>query len=414
MTTTFDQKLEGYANLTVQMGLGLQPGQPLMICEAPLEAAPLIRLITEAAYQAGARLVEVLWRDDALQPLRLTHAPRDSLSAYPVWRAEAMLKAAEQGAAFLYIFGADPDLLRAQDQALVNMVRQTAEKHRLPHIKEIMRRELNWSAIGVAVEGWAAKLFPDVEPARQLEQLWAVIFEVCRLEEAAPLAAWQQQAASLAVRRDYLNAKQYSALHFRGPGTDLTVGLPAHHRWQAGQKQTGWGTPFIPNLPTEEVFTMPDCRRVYGIVSNTKPLSYGGLVIDKFSLVFAGGRVVEVRAGNKADRELLESLVQTDLGAAYLGEVALVPHSSPVSQSGLLFYNILFDENAACHLALGLAYRDCLVGGPQMDEAAFVAHGGNDSAIHVDFMIGSAQIDVDGLTADQQQEPLLRGGEWVV
>jgi len=235
MMMTFDQKLRQYAKLTVQMGLNLQPGQPLMICDAPTQAAPLIRLIAEVAYQAGARLVEVLWRDDPLRLIRLTHAPRDSLNAYPVWRTEAMLKAAEQGAAFLYIFGADPDLFKDQDQALVSLVRQTSEKHRLPHIKEIMRRELNWSVVGVAEAGWAAKLFPAATPAHQLEQLWAVIFEVCRLNEANPVAAWQQHAAVLATRRDYLNAKQYRAFHFQGPGTDLRVGLPVWMMTESGR-----------------------------------------------------------------------------------------------------------------------------------------------------------------------------------
>jgi aminopeptidase len=407
---TFAAALKQYAYLTVTVGLNLQPGQRLLICDAPLECAPLVRLIAASAYQAGARLVDVLWRDEALIRARFEHAPRDSFTEFPVWRTDALLEAAQRGDAFLYSYGAAPDLLADQDPTLVSQVQRLHEQYRLPHLKTVMTTELNWSVIGMPVQAWAAKIFPDDPPSVQLGKLWDTIFKLCRLDQADPVAAWQVHTEKLALRRDYLNAKQYVALHYHAPGTQLTVGLPANHRWIAGAKQSRWGTPFIPNLPTEEIFTMPHKEQVEGVVTATKPLSYGGRLVENFSLTFAGGRVVRVVA--EKGQSILEGVIKSDAGAACLGEVALVPDSSLVSQTGLLFYNILFDENAASHLALGRAYRDCLAQGPALTEAEFAAAGGNDSAVHLDFMIGSSQLDIDGLTTEGEIEPVMRAGEW--
>ncbi len=410
MTLTFEQKLQNYAELTVKVGLGLQPGQRLMIRTAPLESAPLVRLIAAEAYKAGARLVDVMWDDDALTLARFQHAPRDSFEEYPVWRAEALAQAAERGDAILAIYASDPDLLKEQDPDLVAKARRVADQHLLPYRRKAMADAVNWNIISTPIPAWAAKIFPDLPPAEQVSRLWETIFTICRADRPDPIAAWQEHIAELAARRDYLNAKQYTALKYRGPGTDLTIGLPARHIWHGGQKQTVSGIPYIPNIPTEEVFTMPHKERVDGVVASTKPLSYNGVSIEDFSLTFEQGRVVRVSA--RKGEAVLKKLVESDEGAARLGEVALTPHSSPISQTGLVFYNILYDENASSHLALGRAYRFCVENGPGMSDEEFAAAGGNDSLVHVDFMIGSGAMDIDGVTAGGSLEPVMRGGEW--
>jgi len=233
---------------------------------------------------------------------------------------------------------------------------------------------------------------------------------MCRLDEADPRAAWQEHIEALERRRAYLNDKAYTALKYTAPGTDLTLGLPEGHIWKGGVDTNAAGTMFVPNLPTEEVFTMPHSQRTNGMVSSTKPLNYGGTLIDNFSLTFQDGRVVGVEA--ETGRDVLKKLVETDEGAARLGEVALVPHSSPISKFGRLFYNTLFDENASNHVALGQAYNVCVEDGENMAEAEFAEAGGNTSVTHVDFMIGSEEMDIDGVLTDGSTEAVMRDGEW--
>ena len=403
------EKLQKYADLAVKIGVGLQAGQRLIV-RAPLEAAPLVRLIAASAYQAGARLVDVMWQDDALTLTRFEHAPRDSFEEFPTWRTDALFEAADQGQAVLSIYATDPDLLKDQDPELIARANRVADTYMLPFRRKIMADASNWSIISLPIPAWASKIFPADPPAEQMARLWQAIFNICRVDQPDPLAAWQNHIRQLAVTRDYLNAKQYTALTYTAPGTKLTVGLPKHHIWHGGQKETLSGIKFIPNIPTEEVFTMPHQGRVEGVVASTRPLSYSGVLIENFSLTFAGGRVVQAAA--KKGETVLKKLLESDEGAGRLGEVALVPHTSPISQTGLMFYNTLFDENAASHLALGRAYRFCMENGPAMSDEAFEAAGGNSSLIHVDFMIGSAETDIDGITTDGRVEPVMRAGEW--
>ena len=409
----FDQKLQNYANIIVNIGLGLQAGQRLMI-RCPVEAAPLTRLVAAGAYQAGARLVEVLWHDDALTLARFNHAPRDSFTEYPNWYGEALEKAAKHGDAVLTIYAYDPDLLNGQDQRLINLAQRVSDEHLLPFRRYIMADQINWCLISLPIPAWAAKIFPNDPPAVQMSKLWDVIFATCRADQADPLAAWRDHAAQLAARREYLNTKQYTALKYSAPGTDLIVGLPEHHLWEGGLSRTPRGVAFIANMPTEEVYTMPHKDKVNGVVTASKPLFYGtisgGTLIENFTLTFENGRVVKAIAAK--NETTLTNMLNTDEGAARLGEVALVPHSSPVAQSGLLFYNGLYDENAASHLALGRAYKPCLQNGIAMPDEEFAAAGGNYSLIHEDFMIGSAHMDVDGITRNGTVEPVMRGGEW--
>ncbi len=416
MTTEFERMLGTYGDLAVSVGLNLRPGQRLLVIGpianggASLEAAPLVRAIAASAYRAGAPLVETLWGDEALQVTRFRHAPRDSFGQVSRWLARALVEHVESGGATLSVYANDPDQLKGQPPELIGALQQATARSIQPFRELIARNQTNWTVVAAAGSGWASRVFPSLPAHEQVERLWELIVRMCRLDRPDPVAAWQVHLAELAARRDFLNAKRYTALEYTGPGTRLTIGLPEGHLWVAGQSTSQTGITFAPNLPTEEVFTMPHRERVDGTVRSSKPLSYGGTLIEDFALRFEGGRVVEVEA--KSGRQMLQQLVDTDPGAARLGELALVPHSSPVSQAGRLFYNTLFDENAASHLALGAAYKFTLEGGEDMDAQAFEAAGGNRSATHVDFMIGSGQLDIDGVARDGRPEPLMRRGEW--
>jgi aminopeptidase len=411
-----DRTLQIYADLAVRIGLNLQRDQRLLIIGplanggVALEAAPLVRHIAAAAYAAGARLVEPIWGDEALQAARFLHAPRDSFSEFSAWLPKALVEHVDGGHAVLSIYANDPDQLKREPPELVSAVQQATARSVRPFREQISRNKTNWAVVAAAASAWAARVFPDVEPSQQVSHLWNAIGRLCRLDRSDPLAAWEAHLKDLAARTDLLNQKQYAALRYAGPGTDLTIGLPREHIWVGGRSITASGIRFAPNLPTEEVFTMPHKDRVDGIVRSSKPLSYGGTLIEGFSVRFAEGRVIEVHA--ESGEGVLRSLIDTDPGAARLGEIALVPHSSPVAQTGLLFYNTLFDENAASHVALGAAYKFTLRGGEAMSDEVFELAGGNRSATHVDFMIGSGELDVTGVLPDGTTEPVMHRGEW--
>jgi aminopeptidase len=417
MPSDFDRMLRAYADLTVSIGLNLQPGQRLLIIGpianggASLEAAPLVREITASAYRAGARLVETLWGDEAALRARLEYAARDSFDEFSNWLPDALVRHVEDGHAVLSIYANDPDQLKDAPPDLVAALQQGTARAVRPFREHISRNRTNWAVVAAAAASWAARVFPEVDAAERVPRLWDAIAHLCRLDRPDPIRAWEQHLSDLAARTARLNDKQYSALRYTGPGTTLTIGLPAGHVWVGGRSANAAGTLFAPNLPTEEVFTMPHKNRVDGVVRSTKPLSYGGTLIENFTLRFSDGRVVGISA--ERNEKVLQHLVEMDAGAARLGEVALVPHSSPVAQTGRLFYNTLFDENAASHVALGAAYKFTLRGGEGMSDEEFEAAGGNRSATHVDFMIGSADLDVDGVRPDGDAEPVMRQGEWV-
>ena len=413
--TEFQRQLEAYGELAVKVALNLQPGQRLIIL-GPLatgvsfEAAPLVRYIAASAYRAGAPLVEVVWGDEALLLTRFAHAPHESLSEFSTWLPKALTEHVEAGHAVLSIYANDPDLLKNEPPEGVGALQQATSRAMQPFRELISRNQTNWAVIAAAGSGWAAKVFPDRRPDEQIARLWDEINHLCRLDRPDPVVAWQNHIDELAARADYLNRQHYDSLRYSGPGTDVTIGLPAAHVWVSGHTTSRAGIQFTANLPTEEVFTIPHKDRVDGTVRSTKPLSYGGTLVEDFTLRFSEGRVVDVKASR--GETVLRQLVETDAGAGRLGEVALVPHSSPVSQSGRLFYNTLFDENAATHVALGAAYKFTLRGAESMDEDAFGHAGGNRSVIHVDFMIGSADLDIDGVLENGTSEPLMRRGEW--
>ena len=415
-SSDLDHQLRIYGELAVKVGLNLRAGQRLLIIGpvasggVSLEAAPLVRHIATSAYQAGAALVETIWGDEAIQMARFRHAPRDSFGEFSSWLPKALLEHAEGGHAIISVYANDPDQLKDEPPELVSAVQAAVSKSVRPFRELISKNQTNWSVVAAAGAGWAARVFPQLPPDQQIARLWEAIGRLCRLDRPDPVAAWEEHLLALAKRRDFLNRKRYSALKYTSPGTALTIGLPDGHQWVAGRSESRSGITFAPNLPTEEVFTMPHKDRVDGVVRSSKPLSYGGTVIENFSLTFEAGRAVKVTA--ERGEAVLQQLVATDAGAARLGELALVPHGSPISESGLLFYNTLFDENAASHVALGSAYKFTLAGGEAMGDEDFERAGGNRSGVHVDFMIGSGELDVDGVLANGSAEPLMRKGEW--
>jgi len=287
---------------------------------------------------------------------------------------------------------------------------RTASKHTKPVMELLQRSAFNWCVVSIPVPGWSSRVFPSIPPQEAEAKLWEAIFNVCRLDTHDPVASWKSHLTELSVRSHYLTNRQYHAIQIKGPGTDLTIGLPAGHLWLSAQDIDANGITYLANIPTEEIATTPHKDKVNGVVSATMPLSYAGSLIEGFSLTFEGGVVTNYHA--KKGEHLLGRLLETDDGARRLGEVALVPYSSPISQLGILFYNTLFDENAACHLALGSAYRSSLSQGVNMSNEEFTAAGGNDSQIHVDFMVGSNEIDIDGIYEDGSQEAIMRQGEW--
>jgi aminopeptidase len=317
----------------------------------------------------------------------------------------------KSGAARLAIAGANPLLLSNEDPEKVGRANRAASKAYRPAMELITRHEINWTIVASATPAWAAAMFPDDSPDVAVAKLWNAIFETSRIDSDDPITAWKAHDAGLQRRATYLNEKRYTKLHYRGPGTDFRLGLADDHLWLGGGTTAGNGIYCIPNMPTEEVFTTPHKDRAEGTVTATKPLSYQGTMIEGIQVRFESGRIVEARATK--GQEVLRKLIDTDEGARRLGEVALVPQSSPIAHSGLLFFNTLFDENAASHIALGQAYSSCLRDGDKLTPGQLAAKGANDSLIHVDWMIGSDKLDIDGMTASNTVEPLMRQGEWV-
>ncbi len=413
---SFEEKLDRFAEVAVRVGLNLRAGQELLI-SAPLEALPLVRRITEHAYKAGALLVTSFYGDDPSVLARYKYADDASFDHAAQWMADAMAAAFRSGAARLAIAGANPALLAKEDPAKISRANIAASKAGKPAMELITKHAINWSIVAAATPEWAKLVFPGEDVDVAVARLWDAIFLASRVTGGDPVAEWKRHGQSLKKRVDLLNEKRFYALRFKakdGAGsvtTDLTVGLADDHLWAGGGGEAGNGVFCNPNIPTEECFTTPHKDRVDGFVRASKPLSHQGTLIENITCRFEGGRITSATA--TAGEDVLNRLISTDDGARRLGEVALVPHSSPISQSGVLFWNTLFDENAASHIALGQAYATCLIGGEKMSSDELTALGANSSLIHVDWMIGSGTMDVDGIAKNGTAEPLMRSGEWV-
>jgi aminopeptidase len=409
---SFEDKLDRLAEVAVRVGLGLREGQELVLT-APIDALPLVRRITDHAYRAGALLVTTLYADDPSVLSRYEHAPDASFDYAPVWLHDAIATAFKSGAARMGIAGTNPALLGGQNPVKVARANVATSKAAKPAMELITRHEINWTIVAAATPEWAKLVFPGEPVDSAMAKLWEAIFHASRITGDDPVADWLAHGARLKERVDLLNAKRYAALHFKSADgeTDLRVGLADQHLWAGGGTTAGNGVYCQPNIPTEECFTTPHKDRVDGVVRASKPLSHQGTLIENIRCRFEGGKIVEATA--TAGEDVLDKLISTDEGARRLGEVALVPASSPIAASGILYWSTLFDENAASHIALGQAYSTCLIGGEKMSDEELAALGANSSLIHVDWMIGSAKMDVDGVAADGGVEPLMRAGEWV-
>ncbi|WP_226665957.1 aminopeptidase [Metabacillus litoralis] len=407
--SNFQMNLEKYAELAVRVGVNIQQNQNLTI-NASTETAEFVRLVVKKAYEAGARNVYVEWHDDMITRTRFELASEDALNDYPEWKARGLETLAENDGAFMSIISSDPDLLSGIDPKRIALSTKAAGMALTKYRNYLQADKASWTVIAAASKEWAAKVFPEEAEDKQIEKLWEAIFKTTRIDQENPVEAWQNHNDNLHKKVDYLNNKRYKKLHYKSNGTDLTIELHDTHTWVGAGSENEKGNFFMANMPTEEVFTVPLRNGVNGVVQSTKPLSYSGNLIDNFKLTFENGRIISVSA--EKGEAVLKQLVETDEGSHYLGEIALVAHDSPISQSGILFYNTLFDENASNHLAIGNGYAFCVEGGKKMSREELEKVGVNSSITHVDFMIGSADMDIDGISEDGSSEAIFRKGTW--
>ena len=402
-------QIDRLAELTVKTGLALLPGQDLMIT-APIEALPLVRKITDYAYKSGAGVVTPIFSDPEMVLSRYRNALDASFDQAANWLYDGMGAAFDNNTARLAIVGDDPMLLANEDPEKVGRVNKANSQALTPARERITRFDINWNIVAWPGLAWAKRMFPDLPENEAQAKLAEAIFSASRVNVSNPIEAWNNHNKNLRKRSNWLNQQNFASLHFSGPGTDLTVGLADGHEWMGGASLARNGITCNPNIPSEEVFTTPHCMRVQGTVSSTKPLSHQGTLIDNICVKFEAGSITEAHASK--GEEVLLKVLDSDEGARRLGEVALVPHSSPISQSGLLFYNTLFDENAASHIALGQCYSKCFKGGENLSKDEIIKRGGNSSMIHIDWMIGSEEINVDGMNSNGASIPIFRNGEW--
>ena len=401
--------IDRLAELAVKTGLALQPGQDLMIT-APIEALPLVRRITDYAYKSGAGVVTPIFSDPEIVLSRYRNAFDTSFDQAANWLYDGMGAAFDNNTARLAIVGDDPMLLANEDPQKVGRVNKANSQALTPARERITRFDINWNIVAWPGLAWAKRMFPDLPGNEAQGKLAEAIFSASRVNVSNPIEAWNKHNKNLRERSDWLNQQNFDSLHFSGPGTDLKVGLADGHEWMGGASLARNGITCNPNIPSEEVFTTPHCMKVQGKVSSTKPLSHQGTLIDNICVKFEAGSITEAHASK--GEEVLLKVLDSDEGARRLGEVALVPHSSPISQSGLLFYNTLFDENAASHIALGQCYSKCFRGGENLSKDEIIKRGGNSSMIHIDWMIGSEEINVDGMNSNGASIPIFRNGEW--
>ncbi|HEY4531969.1 MAG TPA: aminopeptidase [Kurthia sp.] len=406
---TFQEKLAQFAELAVKVGANVQKGQTLLI-NTTTDTVEFTRLVVKKAYEAGAARVTVNFSDGVTDRAFFDNAPEDEFEKYPRWIAEQRDELIERQGALLWIDAADPDLLTGVPVSKLSAHQKAAGKALENYRDAVMNDKIAWSIIAIPSKAWAKKVFPNLPEEEQVEALWEAIFKTVHIGEGSAVENWSKHLVKLHARADQLNAKRYTKLHYTAPGTDLTVELPEKHIWQTGSSKTPQNTEFVANMPTEEVFTLPAKYGVNGYVSNTKPLVFQGNIIDQFKLTFKDGVIVKAEAGEGHD--LLQEMISADEGSKYIGEIALVPHESPISASNILYYNTLFDENASNHIAVGAAYPTCFEGGSELSEEELEANGINVSITHEDFMVGSGEMDIDGVLPDGTIEPIFRKGNW--
>jgi aminopeptidase len=403
---------EQYARLLIKIGINLQKNQTLII-STPIECADFARLVQVEAYKAGAREVVMRWLDEKAARITYDMAPDEIFDEFPEWSKTFYNDYAAKGAAFMSIAASDPELMKDVDPKRIsrsNKARNTA----LEHFRGLQMSNKNvWCVGSVPTSAWARKVFPAMPEEKAVDALWAAIFKTVRADQTDPVQAWQDHQAALNLRLDFLKKHNFTSLHYKNSlGTDLTIALPKGHHWFGGGDECLQGYVFVANMPTEEVFTMPHKNGANGRIVSSMPLNHNGNLIKDFWFEFKDGLVVDY--GAKAGLETLKEILETDDGAKRLGEVALVPYESPISKMGILFYNTLFDENASCHFALGKAYPTCIEGGTDMSKEALAAAGVNDSLTHVDFMVGTADLEIKGTKADGSEVTVFRNGNFAL
>ena len=399
-----------YKRQAIKRGVGLQKGQDLLIT-APLESLPLVRKIAEHAYKEGAHLVTPLFTDSDITLSRFKHAPTESFDHAANWLFNGMGEAFDNNTARMAIAGDDPMLLSEMDPEKVSRANKAMAKAYKPARERITEFKINWNIVSWPGKAWASRVFPDLPIDEAVIKLADAIFDASRASVEDPIQAWDDHNEKLRKKTNWLNEKNFAALQYNGPNTNLKIGLADEHEWMGGASKAQNGIICNPNIPSEEVFTTPHAYKVDGVVSSTKPLSYQGTLIENIKVTFKDGKIIEASASK--GNEVLQKVLKSDEGASRIGEVALVPHSSPISQSGIIFYNTLFDENAASHIALGQCYSKCFKGEIDLSKEEISNRGGNSSMIHIDWMIGSDKIDVDGIDQNGNTVPVFRKGEWV-
>ena len=409
-TEGLSDQIELYANLLVRKGVSLRRGQELVL-QAPVERADFVRRVVAAAYRVGAGHVTVIWSDDAVSRLTYENCPLEFFEHTPSWQVLQLNSLAEDGAAFLFLEGQDPAILKGIDPAKPAAASR-ARNTECRSFRDGMDFGRNaWCIAGVPVQAWANEVFPDLSPAEALYRLWVLILEVSRADGDDPESSWETHNASFEKTKRFLNGQRFDALRYEASnGTNLTIGLPEGYVWDGGAGRTQDGVTFFPNIPTEEVFTSPDRMRAEGTVHSALPLVHAGQVVRDFWLRFESGRVVDF--GAEQGREVLRHIIETDEGSCRLGEVALVSKNTPIRQSDTLFYDTLYDENASCHLALGMGFPECISGGVSMSKEQLSEHGVNQSSAHVDFMIGTDDLSITGVCADGTEVTVFVNGQW--
>ena len=404
-----EKKIDKLANLAVKRGVGLQKGQSLLIT-APIESLPLVRKIAEHAYKEGAHIVTPLFTDSDITLSRFKYAPNESFDSATDWLFNGMGEAFDNNTARMAIAGDDPMLLSEMDPEKVSRANKAMAKAYKPARERITEFKINWNIVSWPGSAWASRVFPDLPLDQAIVKLADAIFDASRASVDDPIKAWDDHNEKLRVKTNWLNEQNFAALKYSGPNTDLTVGLAHEHEWMGGASKSQNGIICNPNIPSEEVFTTPHAARVSGEVCSTKPLSYQGTLIEDINVRFEDGKIVDAKSSKGQD--VLLKVLDSDEGSRRLGEVALVPNSSPISQLGITFYNTLFDENAASHIALGQCYSKCFKSKKDLSKEEISQRGGNSSMIHIDWMIGSGEIDVEGVDKDGVVTPVFKQGEW--
>ncbi|MCD8809830.1 aminopeptidase [Mammaliicoccus sciuri] len=405
----YEKQLQKYAELLVKVGLNVQEKEPVYI-QASIDASEFVHLVVEEAYKIGAEDVKVSYKDDRIAQLKYQYEPEAFFENVKQYDIDEQMDYLDRKAAFLSIVSSSPDSLKDADPNKIRKSMAANGKAFKDYMVAVQSDRMSWCVASYPSVGWAKMMFPELSDDEAVNKLLETILKTVRVDQEDPVKAWEEHDHLLHEKADYLNNKKYKALHYKSEGTDLTIELPNGQYWSGASSVNSKGNSFVANMPTEEVFTAPHKNGVNGTVSNTLPLSYSGNIIDDFTLTFKDGEVVDYKAG--VGEEILKSILETDEGSKRLGEVALVPVDSPISNMNTLFYNTLFDENASCHIALGSAYAFCIEGGKDMSAEQLAENGLNDSTTHVDFMIGSKDLSIDGILENGEKEPVFRDGNW--